>query len=370
MGLEKLLNIRKKEKKNECSSVIVENKDVPKVVFDDLELQVTIGQWLGLLSSSQSFGNSSFKVYTHLDAEELMKRLHIPAKTFNEIAEKFGILLKACGIENSETCIIRNYDKKNFSFRCDLKNSCRSHDISLRWGDWMDFGPQFVLKDENSTMTYDYISETEERPIGLQLQNFTINNPENGNSCYRFYSPYSAYYTLENGQYTFKIEISCPESKDIDVFNRKDFVLKNEEQLKKYLLGLSLPFDICEVYKRICEISLGSAGKYPKISLNVTRNIDKNNNITTDNITLEGGKLKSFIITKDGKTISIDNKGNWAYSSSRLDVSQNYEGLVNYNLKALSQADLEKSPSPLEQFNSAKDEVDGVKVFVKTIFKN
>jgi len=60
-------------------SKVEQKLDVPKVIFEDLELQVTIGQWLEILTSQESFINSKLTIYMHLSAEKLMKKMNIPA---------------------------------------------------------------------------------------------------------------------------------------------------------------------------------------------------------------------------------------------------------------------------------------------------
>lgn len=62
-------NIFKKKKTTENETLdiskVEHELDVPKVIFEDLELQVTVGQWLGILSSQQGFSSFGFTFYTH-----------------------------------------------------------------------------------------------------------------------------------------------------------------------------------------------------------------------------------------------------------------------------------------------------------------
>lgn len=343
--------------------------DVPKVVFEDLELQVTIGQWLGILSSQQGFGNSSFTIYTHLSAEELMKKINIPAEKFEEIVIKFGLLLKIAGIENTETCTLNQFDKDNFSFNCHFNNSGNDANISLRWGDMIDFGPEFTINYQNESKTYDYWAESEEKPTRLKLQHYTIKNPENENSCYRYLSPYTSYFTLTNGEYSFSIEIKRPESIKVDVFSDYVFRLENEEQLQQYLLGLTFPLEINEVYKKICEISTSSVNEYPSFKIEVKRKLDEKNNKTTDMISLNHGQLKKFIITKGGRTITIDSDGNWSYDSPKLIISQSDKGNINYSLNSIPSDELLTASSPFEQYSEVSQEVEQVRKLTKTMLK-
>lgn len=358
---DKLLDISKAEK---------ELLDVPKVVFEDLELQVTIGQWLGILSSQQGFGNSGFTVYTHLSAEKLMKKVNIPAQKFEEIVTKFGLLLKLAGVDNAETCTLDQFDKDNFSFNCNFNNSGNDANISLRWGDMIDFGPEFTINYQNESKTYNYWAESEEKPTRLKLQHYTIKNPENENSCYRYLSPYETYFTLTNGEYSFSIEIKRPESIKVDIFSDYVFRLENEEQLQQYLLGLTFPLEINEVYKKICEISTSSVNEYPSFKIEVKRKLDEKNNKTTDMVSLNHGQLKKFIITKGGRTITIDSDGNWSYNSPKLIVSQNDKGDIDYRLNSISSDEMLNAVNPYDQYNEVNQEVEQIRLLSKTILES
>ena len=359
----------KKSKENQTLDIPKVEKEalaVPKVIFEDLELQVTIGQWLGILPSQQGFGNSGFTIYTHLSAKKLMKKVNTPAKKFEEIVTKFGLLLKITGIENTETCTLNQFDKDNFSFNCHFNNSGNDANISLRWGDMIDFGPEFTINYQNESKTYDYWAESEEKPTRLKLQHYTIKNPENENSCYRYLSPYTAYFTLTNGEYSLSIEIKRPESIKVDVFSNYVFRLEDEKQLQQYLLGLTFPLEINEVYKKICEISTSSLNEYPSFKIEVKRKL---NNKTTDMISLNHGQLQNFIITKGGRTITIDSYGNWSYDSPKLIISQSDKGNINYSLKSIPSDELLAASSPFEQYSEVSQEIEQVRKLTKTMLK-
>lgn len=362
----------KKAKENQTLDISKGEKealDVPTVIFEDLELQVTIGQWLGILSSQQGFENSDFTIYTHLSAEELMKKVNIPAEKFEKIVTKFGLLLKIVGIENTETCILNQFDKDNFSFNCHFNNSGNDANISLRWGDMMDFNPEFTINYQNESKTYDYLAEAEEKIARLKLQHYTVKNPENGNSCYRYLSPYTADFTLTNGEYSFSIEIKRPESIKVDVFSDYVFRLKDEKQLQQYLLGLIFPLEINEVYKKVCEISTSLINEYPSFKIEVERKLNEKNNKTTDMISLNYGQLKNFIITKSGRTITIDSYGNWSYDSPKLIISQSDKGNINYSLNSISSDELLTAASPFEQYSEVIQEIEQVRKLTKTMLK-
>lgn len=96
----------------------------------------------------------------------------------------------------------------------------------------------------------------------------------------------------------------------MSAFSDYTFRMKNEEQLQQYLLGLSFPLKIDEVYKKIVEISIDSINEYPNFNLKVERKLDEKKQKTTGRISLNYGQLKIFTMTIEGKTISIDSDGN------------------------------------------------------------
>ena len=140
--------------------------------------------------------------------------------------------------------------------------------------------------------------------------------------------------------------------------------MENEEQLQQYLLGLTFPLEINEVYKKISEISTSSVNEYPSFKIEVKR---EKNNKTTDAMSLNHGQLKKFIITKGGKTITIDSDGNWIYDSSKLIISQSGNGNINYSLNSIPRDELLTSTSPFEQYSEVSQEVEQVRNLTRTL---
>lgn len=356
---------RKKEKESlDISKKENELLNIPKVVFEDTELQITVGQWLDILPSRQGFGNSGVTFYMHLGAEELMKKLNISPKEMKEIETEFGFLLKLVGIEETEVCTLNQFDRDNFSFHCHF-NSGSDATISLRWGSFMDSPPKFIINYQNESKIYSYWKDSTKK-IELTLESYSTKNEKNGTSCFRYLSPYTAYFTIQNKEYTFSVEIGNPTPSK--TYSNKAFKLKNEEELREYLLDLSFPFEINEVYKKICEISIDSVHKYPRFKLEVEKKLDEKNKKTTDKLSLAYGQLERFIIVRNGKTISIDSNGNWSYDSEKLTLSQK-EGEINYHFTIPSK-ELSTIASPLEQYSAVCEEINKIKILTKNILKN
>lgn len=315
--------------------------DVPEVLFEDFDLQLMIGQWLGI------------------------------TKKNDEIASIFGLFLKLVGVQNSEICILNQYDKANFSFNCHFSKNGDDAKISLRYRAFTDSPAVFNIDYQNENRDYVYDNLFYNKLIKFNLQNYTIKNPENGNSCYRFLSPFKAHFTLTNGDDELFIVIDKPESMEFDAVDDSNYVfrLENEEQLLQYLLGLKFPIKINELYSKICEISINRVEKYPKFGIEVNKKIDEKNSKTTDLIELKHGKINQFMITKNGKFISIDNEGNWSYNSSKFIISQNNTGNINYCFNSVFKDELLNSSILSEEYDNASQDVENVKKLAKNLFK-
>lgn len=88
-----------------------------------------------------------------------------------------------------------------------------------------------------------------------------------------------------------------------------DFKLKNEIELRKYLLGLRYPLRIEEVLNKLSEISFGDIGQYEYLFLAFRYNSYQ----WTDMIELSKGNLDSFKITRNGKIYQIYKDGEFHY---------------------------------------------------------
>ncbi len=346
---ESISKIEPKGKENvSVISAHQEIKDVPKVIFKNEQLQFLVGQWLGISSSQEKVN-------------------------ITEIVKKFGFLLKLVGIDSNEICVLDQLDEHNFSFYCRFIHHNNTAKISLEWGNFLDFGPEFTIDYLNESKTYEYFAQYEEKPIIFYLQHYTIKNSENKNSCYRYLSPYSVYFELTNGEYIFCIDIKRQKNDKSDKLSDNDtFKLDHENELQRYLLGLTFPLDINKVYKKICEISTSKVEEYPSFEIKVQKKPDLNNDIeddmkTTDKLSLSYGQLKELVVTKGNKKIAIDRDGNWSYNSPKLFISQDNKGSINYTLNSINNEKLLSEFNPYKHYCEVIQEVEQVSKLAKTM---
>ena len=166
----------------------------------------------------------------------------------------------------------------------------------------------------------------------------------------------------------YSIHISASNVANIPV-DDSSYELDNENLLMNYLSSLNFPVNIIEVYKKICEISLGNIDEYRNFSLTITKIINSTGEEkVTDTINLTNGKLEQFKITREGKSISIDKFGVW-----------NYETVIDHNLVSVSYIDdydedfgYISSNGYMQEFDSFKnvvsEEVSDVKRKVRVLF--
>ena len=148
-----------------------------------------------------------------------------------------------------------------------------------------------------------------------------------------------------------------------------NFRMKNDRELEEYINSLIFPINIVEVYKRICEISIEKIEDYSKFKISVVKKIDNKKEELYDKICLKNGELDNFTITRDGKTISLNSDNAWELKTDKTVVKKNNEGNIDYSISYKSEDDITLMPTPKENIDNAKKDVNDVIVLTKTLFK-
>ena len=336
----------------------VEKPLQPRVVFNDKLLEARVGLWSGVLFSNKTKKAPNINYYDYLDKFNIPRSVPIPSSLLKNIESEFSIILSKVGIDKTETCILDNLDIDTFSFNCHLFNAKRDVKISLRISD-----PDYItIEDKDTTKTYEYFYYLDGRPSELTLDSFTIKNEETVFNRDLWVT--KAYFTVTSGDYSLSIGVDKPDRE----YCPNNYRLANEEQLQEYLLGISLPTDISELYKKVRDISLGDVSDYPEISFQVKKlgNGDEEETLT-DSIILKDGKMQSFTRTKDGRTVTLDKNDNWLFTSPKLSINSSNDGKINYSLSMNSYEELVANLL-VNQFPNVNEEVFEVKQLVKTIF--
>ena len=330
---------------------------VPKVEFEDYISQIIIGQWLRILPNRKEYSCSEGSLITHLSADELIHLKGIYDNDLEKIKYTFGKLLIDAGIVSDEVCFVTAFDKDNLTFKLNVANKER-FDVILRRGAFFDFYPEFEIKGKDFSKTY-VLSETEDASK-LRLDKYSLT--DNNTTVSRDLSRVAAYFGWQSDDKFLSIRI---EDSGFDV--NRIFYLGNEDALMQYLLSLSSPIDIVEVFKKVRELSLGDdLSKYSKILIKVFKS-EENKEIETDVIEICYGKVRQIKKTQDNKTISFDENGNWTFENPSLSVVKG-DGKIKISMDSSSSDEL-VGISPLESYNKAGEEVEKVQKLVRDIFK-
>ena len=343
----------------------VPRRDVPIVTFQDQDLQVRIGLWSEVLRSKKAREMSNIDFYRYDNEKNGYNRLSIPKELLDDVAEEFGSILLGIGVPKNEQCHLDQFNMKDFSFRCHLKEADRDAKISLRWGDPIDDLARITFEDQNKTATYEYLNFNDERTNLLTLQHYTVK--DNNHVYSRNYSHYQGYFSVSNGNYTLKIKIKKPEGL-CEGYSEEPFILPNEDSLQQYLLSLPFPTDISEVYKKVREM-IGNVTQYPGVAIEIVKGTDKDHLTVTDQILLEDGALHQFTMTKDGRTISLDGDGKWSYNSPKIAVDHEEDGSIRYQLKMDSYEELAENLLA-NHYDIVQEDVNNIQQYVKSLFAN
>lgn len=286
---------------------------VPKVIFETYDMQVQVGRWLEIIPEPPKNidikKKHSFLNFFNRKKNEKTKTQeeHISKKVLEKVSHRFGELLLLMGVDNSVSCFLISVPGKECCFDCYFSNKEKAR-IQLYYSDEQK-GPLIIFNDK----FYEYYPWYSEDNFRFYFDN---HNKEE-RTCARLYDNSPSFY-LEKGNYSIKIHIN--DSVEIPIERRVE--------LNQYVLGLSLPFKVDEIYKKLCSISPELLNQAKSLKIEVS---DKNGQIT-DLISLEYGKLNTFTKTERGITITIHGDGKWSYTSSNLSVLTNSDGTLNYTL--------------------------------------
>lgn len=332
-------------------------QNVPRVEFEDYISQLIIGQWLRILPNTKEYRSSVGSLITHLGVDELIHLRDVDDNDLEKIKYTFGKLLADTGIASDELCFVSAFDKENLTFKLNVGNK-ESYDVKLRWGDFFDFFPEFEIKGKDACKTY--ILSDNDKDLKLRLDKYSLT--DNNTTVSRDLSRVAAYFGWQSDDKFLSIRI---EDSGFDV--NRIFYLENEEALMQYLLSLSSPIDIVEVFQKVRELSLeDDLSKYSNILIKVFKS-EENKEIETDVIEICYGKVRQIKKTQDNKTISFDENDNWTFENPSLSIKKG-DGKIKICMDSSSSDEL-VGISPLESYNKAGEEVEKVQKLVRDIFK-
>ena len=362
-----ITNITGKKKDDNLVTIGRFSTDTPEVRIGDARLTATLGQWMGILPDSLKSGDGGMYVISHLDADELIKRKLISKEDYAKTIRKFSKLLSMVGVGAGNTCILDSFDDKKLTFRCNFFETGKIAEMRIHFGSWIDGCPAFIIDFDEITSTFDYFHETKNRPDTLTLRHVIKNLDKDGNKKFYHYVSefrYIGYVYDENEK--VEVEIQYPDSLEYG-FTENPYV--NTELLEKIISSVSFPLDIEALVAKVSNSLSHDVKNYPTISV-VGKKLAKDKN-EEDKITNEAvfknGEFDKLTITRNDKTISIDQFAAWSYTSPVCRVSQNANDEWSCAYTNMPLAELVTMSTPRELIAHVTPKVEEVKALAKTM---
>lgn len=303
-----------------------EELEIPIVKFENYEAKENVAKWL-----SQGYAKNEYRENT---------------------AEQFGYLLKLAGIDKTESCTI-GFDHA-YIFKCYFEKAKDEATIKLLDSIGEDIA-MFEFYYQNNRKDYFYHPAQENQEVLFRPNSYIRENQDNGNTLVRNFEMRECVFTILNEENNFSLSVTNQSG----MIKDRVSMLPKEEDLSNYLLGLSFPFEIEKAYKKICDLSLMDIKLLPHVVLETQRK-----GIKTDIIDLEYGIWSKFQKTTAGKTVSLDNKGEFTYQDGLIAL-ENGVLTTHIPMKQISEGMV---ISPIEELKKIEKEVQKVKKITKNIF--
>lgn len=228
---------------------------------------------------------------------------------------------------------------------------------------------RIVIIDGEYEYIYECLRDTKGRINGEYLVGYEYEDENLSYSCHLDNTGVE-FFVFKDGYY-LELDIDKNVDSSKKIFGIKSLV-KNEEYLVNYLMNLSFPVEIDEVYKKICEIlEIEDFSEYLEISLFIYNYKDNTYLDNTDTIIVRNGIVEEIKITKNNKTVVYyPDSDSWNYEEDRdgTIISVNYDMDDDYSINYIYGDSLFEDISDKELKDVANSEVDSVKKLVKTMF--
>lgn len=220
-----------------------------------------------------------------------------------------GLVLLRLGFKTEDKLFLCNYNKDDCSFDCVVNEDDLYKiriDKELK---------EIVVKTLNNEFGY-LCEEQSFSEIGMRISlcRYNISYLDKINFT-RYLSRKDMKFRVESSDYVLELELEKTKDLELPLFENgvyAKYKLENEYELISYILGLNFNEDICDIYKKMCELYIGDVNKYPKFMLRKSKKVNGNFKVT-DMILLKNGELEQFCITSYDRTFFIDKDDNWSY---------------------------------------------------------
>lgn len=283
-----------------------------------------------------------------------------------------GIFSKL-GFNILDEIVIYDVDKENtLLFRVNDQSFCR---INLKSNCDEKYPIMYFIDDRSHEYGYQCIVNND---VDVKLNLFRYNSFLNDrNVFYEVSNEWIEYSVYKDGN-LLELRVSKPNNYVTNSGYYSMYKLPNYKKLRKYFSNLDFSLSILDIYKGICEISLGDdTSKYSYVDL---RKIKCNENELdddfkiTDMIQLQDGQLFTVIITRNGRQVYLNNEGRCLCDTKRAQVefSTFRTSIINFNSRVMPKCNIGDYTDELayEDMNSARVEVVKVRKLVNEMFPN
>lgn len=265
------------------SNNYIENcKSIPRVIFDTLGFEMAM---------KGIFGNDK------------------------DINQYLGLVLLRLGFKAEDNIFLCNYNKDEVSFDC-VANGNDTGRIKFRNMSVYNDDREIVLSKDDIEVGYECVmNPVSEIGMNVSLARYR-RKYSNGLVYTRYLSRENVRYQIIFGDYILDLKIVKPIDIVLPLYENGRYAkyrLGNENEIESYLVNLSFPTSIVDVYKEICELLGNNMGIYPEFRLCLSRKDDAGEIKLTDMIDLKDGNLEKFGMSDGVRTIFVDKDDNWSY---------------------------------------------------------
>lgn len=364
MGLKeqlmKLIGIKKKE-------VTDKYKVIPtnlQLCIENEELLVRLGQWMDIYPDSVKHTEGCVTVYEDYEPRYFLRRHKITVAERDEIENRLAIILQMAGFDMEDICVLEQFDDENLSFVGTFLDLTNDVNFSLRFGDFFEEPRNIRIAHDGVYSVYNYQPASKHKPDMITLDT-TTKELDGNRKFHRYVSEFNYYGDVYDDENRLEVEVKYPEclGKGDTTDNPYIYLDKMEEIIS----GITFPTTIEDVCSKISLGLRGDVSRFPVVRVVISKKVN-DKSVVTDEARFKDGKFDKLVITKNGKTVTVDKFNNWSYDTDTHTVHHMAEDEVSYGFKGMPVDQFEAMPTPQELVSSAASEVEEVKGMAYTLF--
>lgn len=346
----------------ENSQYEMENgSDLPTIQFGSKACMIALGKWMEVLSSdaqAENYVADALDWYAPISFDDL-----------TNVSREFAKLLIQADVSPTEKIIVDEFDKNEGLLKCYFETSKKNVDMNYTYPNQDDFSELGLKEGKNKTI-YHYTPEQTEMPKKLWLASYTRENPETGVIFERDLEiPHVYYAVVTDEQYKTIIQISYSHVGEDDEVQNVDC-----DKLEVALMEMQMPQRIDTTFKMVQSTLLCRCEDFQHIFITEEKMEENkecwqgNKKEITNQIYVTKGKVKQFVVTKNGRTISVNLDGSWSHKRSNKIVSVDPKGNMGYTIANVSEQK-RNNINPIMDYEIAEKEVNDAEEMVYALIK-